>query len=50
MSKLALLGGKPLFEERQGADYYEYFKWPIITKEDEDAVLDIVRKNKGAVP
>ena len=46
MSKLALLGGKPLFEEGQGAPKAEYFKWPIITKEDEDAVLDVVRKNK----
>ena len=47
MAKLALVGGKPLFEvERQGAPKEEYFKWPIITKEDEDAVIDIVRRNK----
>lgn len=45
MEKLALLGGEPLIKEGQGAPR-EDFKWPIITKEDEEAVLEIVRNNK----
>ena len=42
MEKLALLGGKPLIDE--GAPE-RLFHWPIITKEDEEAVLDVVRNN-----
>lgn len=42
MEKLALLGGKPLLNE---AAPEELFKWPVITKEDEEAVLEIVRTN-----
>ena len=45
MSNLALLGGKPLFEKNEQAPR-EFFKWPIITEEDEQAVLDVVRNNK----
>ncbi len=41
MEKLAVLGGKPTIENPP-----EYlFKWPIITKEDEDAYLDVLHKN-----
>ncbi|MBO4262269.1 MAG: aminotransferase class V-fold PLP-dependent enzyme, partial [Clostridia bacterium] len=43
MEKLALLGGEPLIKEGAPEDL---FKWPIITKEDEDAVMDVVRNNK----
>lgn len=42
MSKLALLGGEPVVKHAAPA---ELFKWPIITKEDEEAVMDVVRKN-----
>ena len=42
MSKLALLGGTPVMEKLKDKDL---FKWPIITKEDEDAILDVVRRN-----
>ena len=42
MEKLALLGGTPVISETPNE---ELFKWPIITKEDEDAVMDIVRTN-----
>ncbi len=41
MENLAIFGGKPAIEET----YEDLFKWPIITKEDEDAVLDVVRNN-----
>ncbi|HBF86701.1 MAG TPA: hypothetical protein DDW54_03370 [Clostridiales bacterium] len=43
MEKLALVGGEPLVKE---AAPEELFKWPIITKEDEEAVMDVVRNNK----
>ena len=43
MEKLALLGGEPMITEGAPADL---FRWPIITKEDEEAVLDVVRNNK----
>ena len=42
MSKLALLGGKPVMENPKNGDL---FKWPIITNEDEEAILDVVRRN-----
>ena len=41
MEKLAILGGTPDIQNPPK----ELFKWPIITKEDEDAVLDVVRNN-----
>ena len=43
MEKLALLGGNPIFKEQAPE---ELFRWPIITKEDEDAALDVIRNNK----
>ena len=42
MEKLALLGGEPYIKESAPE---ELFKWPIITKEDEEAVMDVVRRN-----
>ena len=42
MAKLALLGGEPIVKQAAPADL---FKWPIITQEDEEAVMDIVRNN-----
>ncbi len=39
MSKLALLGGEKFVKKEAG----DMFKWPIITKEDEDAVLGVFR-------
>ena len=43
MEKLALLGGKPLLETLPDESL---FKWPILTKEDEDAAMDVIRNNK----
>lgn len=43
MEALALLGGEPLIKEAAPADL---FKWPIMTQEDYDAVMDIVVNNK----
>ena len=40
--KLALLGGSKAI----GKDPGDMFKWPIVTKEDEDAVLDVLRHGK----
>ena len=42
MSKLALLGGKPLIEEHAPLDL---FAWPIITDEDKAAVMRVVEQN-----
>jgi dTDP-4-amino-4,6-dideoxygalactose transaminase len=39
MSTLALLGGKPVISEESR----DLFLWPIITQEDEDAVLSVLR-------
>jgi len=39
-SKLALLGGPKTIDK----DYADIFKWPIVTKEDEDAVVDVLRR------
>lgn len=39
MSKLALLGGKPVITEESR----DLFLWPIITREDEEAVLSVLR-------
>ena len=41
--KLALVGGEPTFKYEDMPK--ELFHWPIITKEDEEAVLDVVRTN-----
>jgi len=40
MSKLALFGGEKAITKSEK----DIFKWPIITKEDEEAVLDVLRK------
>ncbi len=42
MSELALFGGKPAIDQSQIPE--ALFKWPIITQEDEDAVLDVLRR------
>ena len=39
--KLAILGGSPVIPADAPKDYL--FKWPIITKEDEDAALEVIR-------
>lgn len=44
MSELALCGGKPLLERFDLPE--ELFRWPIVTKEDEEAVLDVLRSNR----
>lgn len=44
MTKLALLGGEPTRFPDRSQD--ELFRWPIVTKEDEEAVLDVVRNNR----
>jgi len=41
-SKLALLGGPKAVKSDPG----DIFKWPIITKEDEEAVLEVLREGK----
>lgn len=38
--KLALLGGTPIIDKEPPK---ELFKWPIITKEDEEAALEVIR-------
>jgi dTDP-4-amino-4,6-dideoxygalactose transaminase len=40
MAPLALLGGKPAVTLKPG----DMFEWPIITREDEEAVLDVLRR------
>jgi perosamine synthetase len=42
MSELAIFGGKPAIDKKKVPD--SLFKWPIVTKEDEDAVLDVLRR------
>ena len=44
MAKLALLGGNPTINEKNVPE--SLFKWPIITKEDEEVALDIIRNNR----
>lgn len=39
--KLAILGGNPVIPADAPKDHL--FKWPIITKEDEDAALEVIR-------
>ena len=41
--KLALLGGEPLFHQKDVPQ--ELFRWPIITNEDEEACLEVIRDN-----
>ena len=41
MSDLALLGGKKTLESVEEGDI---FRWPIITPEDEEAVLAVLRR------
>ena len=43
MSKLALLGGEPVFTEKAPQ---ELFKWPITTQEDIDAATEVIVNNK----
>lgn len=43
MSKLALLGGEPTFTTKPD---HSLFKWPIITEEDKEAVMDVVVNNR----
>lgn len=40
MDKLALLGGEKVINDVPE----ELFRWPVVTKEDEDAVLDVLRR------
>ncbi len=40
MSKLALLGGKPAIDFPEG----DMFKWPIVNREMEEAVLEVLRE------
>ena len=44
MSKLALLGGTPSIDKKEVPE--RLFKWPIITDEDVDAALDVVKNNR----
>ena len=41
MSELALLGGKPAVSKQAPE---ELFHWPIVTKDDEEAVLEVLRR------
>ena len=43
MSKLALLGGEKLINSKPDKSL---FKWPIITQEDIDAVVEVVKNNR----
>ena len=45
MEKLAILGGTPVIELSPEKEK-ELFGWPILTQEDEDAAMDVVRNNK----
>ncbi len=43
MSELAILGGaKAVTAPRE--EVHEMFRWPIVTKEDEDAILDVLHR------
>lgn len=46
MSVLAINGGKPLLERFDLPE--ELFRWPIVTEEDESAVLDVLRRNRAS--
>ena len=41
-SRLAVKGGTPVIADREEHDWI--FKWPIVTAEDESAVLDVLRR------
>ena len=43
--KLAVLGGEPVLK-KEDIPMERLFKWPVITKEDEDAAMDVIRNNK----
>lgn len=46
MKKLAILGGEPIFEKGvTPPQITEMLKWPIITQEDEQAALEVIRNN-----
>ncbi len=46
MEKLAILGGTPLIPNDGSCPKDHLFKWPIITKEDEDAALEVIKSGK----
>ena len=41
--KLAILGGTPAIDPKTVPE--ALFKWPIFTQEDEEAALDVIRRN-----
>jgi len=43
--KLAILGGEPVFK-KEDVPIERLFKWPIITEEDENAAMEVIRQNK----
>ena len=45
MKKLAYFGGEATMNEADVAKMRQLCAWPIYTKEDEDAALDVIRKN-----
>lgn len=45
MKKLAILGGEPVLTKKDEERIREITKWPIITEEDEEACLDVIREN-----
>ena len=45
MKKLAILGGEPVLTREDRERINEIRRWPIITKEDEDAALEVIRTN-----
>jgi len=46
MEKLALLGGTPVIDLNVKKPPSSLFAWPIIGQEDEEAALDVLRRNK----
>jgi len=45
MKQLAILGGEPLFKDGLPDEVKDMIRWPIIGKEDEEAALDVIRRN-----
>ena len=45
MKKLAIHGGEPVFKGELPEAVKDMLKWPIITKEDEEAALEVLRSN-----
>ena len=43
--KLAILGGEPLIKGELPEVVKDMLKWPIVTKEDEEAALEVIRNN-----